>query len=295
MDPADAMRLIGDAFPDLRPVALRPLGRGWDHQVFVVNEAWVFRFPRNEAAVSALALERVMAPWLAPQLTLPIPVPELFATIASHGADFAGHRLLRGATILDLDLDAPARASLAPALGAFVGALHAVPSIEAPAPLPPDPLGRFDRDRRVDRARGHLAAFARQGLLASRTAGVVSAILDDLPERPPSDRDVVVHADLHAANLVIDAGRLGAVIDWTDLHHGDRALDLAAAFEVIPPRALGAFLAAHGPVSETILTRARWRAADRSTHALAGSLERGDDRMLRDCVRRLTEMADAEG
>src|SRR5262245_30695424 len=45
--------VVGAAFPDLAPVRARFLDDGWDSDAYLVNDAWVFRFPRR-ASVQAM-------------------------------------------------------------------------------------------------------------------------------------------------------------------------------------------------------------------------------------------------
>ena len=47
-------RLLGDQFDELELRSLEPLGEGWDNSVWLVDERWVFRFPRREIAVPAV-------------------------------------------------------------------------------------------------------------------------------------------------------------------------------------------------------------------------------------------------
>ena len=57
-------------------VALRSVGllaEGWDNTVWLVDESWVFRFPRRAAAVAGVEREIAVLPRLAPFLPLPIP------------------------------------------------------------------------------------------------------------------------------------------------------------------------------------------------------------------------------
>ena len=50
------------------------------------------------------------------------------------------------------------------------------------------------------------------------------------------------------------------IIDWGDLHFGDRALDIAIAHLMLPQRAHSIFRAAYGGVDERTWQAARYRA-----------------------------------
>ena len=70
-----ARELVTRAFPDLAPVRTELLGYGWDNAAFLVNGAYVFRFPRRAVAVELIRSEGTGLPRIAPLLPAPIPVP----------------------------------------------------------------------------------------------------------------------------------------------------------------------------------------------------------------------------
>jgi aminoglycoside phosphotransferase (APT) family kinase protein len=69
-----AGRLIGQ-FAEVEIDTLRLLADGWDRAAWLVNEKWVFGFPRRAAAVPGIEREIQFLPRLAPLLPRPIPVP----------------------------------------------------------------------------------------------------------------------------------------------------------------------------------------------------------------------------
>jgi len=69
--------------------------------------------------------------------------------------------------------------------------------------------------------------------------------------------ETCVHGDLHPKNIVVDEGRLAAVLDWGDMTTGDRAADLGAAWMLFPNEAHEQIWAAYHSISEETLLRAR--------------------------------------
>jgi aminoglycoside phosphotransferase (APT) family kinase protein len=73
------------------------------------------------------------------------------------------------------------------------------------------------------------------------------------------------HGDLHPANVLVDAGRLSAVIDFGDLTAGDPATDLSAAWavpNVARHRFWDAYADAGAPLDDALVLRARgWATA----------------------------------
>jgi aminoglycoside phosphotransferase (APT) family kinase protein len=88
---------------------------------------------------------------------------------------------------------------------------------------------------------------------------------------------VWLHGDVHPLNILVDDGRVSAVIDFGDLTAGDPASDLAVAWMLFPPEARPAFRTACGarePVVDALWTRA-WGWA----LALGVALANGDERV----------------
>jgi aminoglycoside phosphotransferase (APT) family kinase protein len=69
-----------------------------------------------------------------------------------------------------------------------------------------------------------------------------------LSARPWSGPPLWIHGDCHPGNLVVNAGRLSAVVDFGDLTAGDPATDLAVAWMLLPTEVRSIFRkAAQGP------------------------------------------------
>src|SRR5207237_3974481 len=72
VDAGLARRLIGQ-FPGLAAGSLRLLSEGWDRAAWLVNEQWVFGFPRRAVAVPGVEQEVRFLPQLAPLAPIPLP------------------------------------------------------------------------------------------------------------------------------------------------------------------------------------------------------------------------------
>ncbi|MFI5910269.1 phosphotransferase [Dactylosporangium sp. NPDC051541] len=73
----------------------------------------------------------------------------------------------------------------------------------------------------------------------------------------PDPLTTCVHGDLHPKNLVVDGGRLAAVLDWGDMTAGDPAIDLAAAWMLFPPSAHAHLWEAYGAIAPPTMDRAK--------------------------------------
>jgi aminoglycoside phosphotransferase (APT) family kinase protein len=258
VDAALARKLLAQ-FPELTVESLRPLAEGWDRTVWLVNEKWVFGFPRRAMVVPGVELEMAALPRLASLLPLPIPTP-VFSGRPAHGYPWAffGAAFLPGREAGEAGLDDDARIRTALELVPFLRRLHGREVAEAVRDyeLAVDPTRRADSAHRARLAREHLAELESAGLWQPPASA--QSLLQAGERLPPSSEAcAVVHGDLHFRHLLVDDGRLSGVIDWIDLCHADPAIDLQLVWSFVPPRGRARFLDAYGPVTDEQLLRAR--------------------------------------
>ena len=118
----DRLRQIADAL-GRSPKTIVEIDVGYDFEVAIVDDDWVFRFPRRSSVEEALRVEIVLLPALA--TTLPVAVP-VFEHI-SRSPLFVGYQLIRGEPLVDEDADG---------VRAFLEALHALDASALPVERP---------------------------------------------------------------------------------------------------------------------------------------------------------------
>jgi aminoglycoside phosphotransferase (APT) family kinase protein len=237
----------------LEDARLRKLAEGWDNSVWVVDERYVFRFPRREVAIPGLERELKVLPKLAPLLPLPVPRPAFVGKPTdAYPWPFFGAELIPGVEAGVAELDDEARIDVALELAAFLRSLHAV---ELDEPLPLDPNGRTDMSKRARMAREELHELERLGLWQAPPK--LSGFLTEAERLPPPESPAVAHGDLHFRHLLVEGRAASGVIDWGDVCHADPAIDLPLFWSFVPSDGREAFLDAYGPVDETQLVRAR--------------------------------------
>jgi aminoglycoside phosphotransferase (APT) family kinase protein len=254
VDAGLARRLIGEQFPELELGSLELLGEGWDTTVWLVDEEWVFRFPRREVVPSGLQREIAVLPRLAPLLPLPIPVPTLVGTASEEfGWPFYGCRFLPGREPAELDLGDDERLALARPLAEFLRALH---SVQLDVDLPVDPVRRSDMGYRVPVTAERLAEASGLGLWEPPT--LVDEVLAAARELPPPEPTAITHGDLHFRHVLVDErGGPSAVIDWIDVSRNDPCVDLVLFWCALPPEGRVEFRSAYGPLGDAQLVRGR--------------------------------------
>ncbi len=261
IDATLARRVIARQFPALAEHPVTVFGEGWDNAAFLVGGQYVFRFPRRSIAVALIETElRVLAP-IAARVPLPVPVPR-FAGVGDdeYPWPFAGYDVLSGRSLSAMHVDERQYGSLAAACGAFLRALHAIDAASLQPGLDLDRLGRLDHTRGMPKVSRRLRELTEAGLIAG-AAPFETLLENSASASPRDDRLAVVHGDLYARHVLVGADRrVSGIIDWGDVHFGDRAVDLAIAFETLPPGVREAFATAYGEIDDETWRLARWRA-----------------------------------
>ena len=200
----DRRQLIAEALGH-RATTIVEIDVGYDFEVAIVDDDWIFRFPRRAGVEEALEVEIALLPALAP--ALPVAVPS-FEHI-SREPFFVVYRLIRGEPLVDEDADG---------VRAFLEALHAFD----PAGLPVERLDWVEayRDQCAEFERLVFPSFDQDRHPEARRLFAETETLVDF-------KPVLLHADLGPEHLLVRDGRLAGVIDWGDARVGDPALDYA--------------------------------------------------------------------
>jgi aminoglycoside phosphotransferase (APT) family kinase protein len=237
-DVALVRRLLARQFPhwaDL-PIA-RVDSAGTVNALYRLGSDMVVRLPRVEEWAADVERELEWLPKLAPQLPLAVPLP-----LARGSRDeaypwhWAVFRWLPGETWAVDRIDDLGEA--ATDLARFVAALQRLDPAGAPPSGRGGPLARRDADTRR-------AIEALQGVIDTDATTVAweESLRAPAWEAPP----VWTHGDLLPTNLLVDDGRLSAVIDFGAVGVGDPACDLIAAWSLFTGDARDVFRAALQP------------------------------------------------
>ncbi|MGI8577953.1 MAG: hypothetical protein ACR2KG_08555 [Nocardioidaceae bacterium] len=73
LDEDRVARLVAEQFPDANAAKVRRLGAGWDHELFLVDDEWVFRFPKRPARIPWLIREIAIMHHVGPTLADLVP------------------------------------------------------------------------------------------------------------------------------------------------------------------------------------------------------------------------------
>ncbi|MFJ1707467.1 aminoglycoside phosphotransferase family protein [Kitasatospora sp. NPDC088346] len=224
-------RLLRTQFPHWAALPLDRVEAGTSNAMFRLGKDLVVRLPRTPGAAEDVAKEHHWLPRLAPRLPVAVPVPLGGGTPgAGYPWPWSVYRWLDGENPTPGHTARPEL--LAADLAAFVGALRRTDPVGGPP--------SYRAERLATRDAGTRAAIAKvRGLVDTDavTDAWEAALRAPAHAGPPG----WIHGDLQPGNLLTAGGRLSAVIDFGCLGLGDPAVDLIAAWYVLPAGARSAF------------------------------------------------------
>lgn len=249
---------IKAAFPDLAFDRATLNGDGDDHAVVLLDDAWVFRFPRDDRHRARLfPVELNLLAALDGATRVPIPRYERLPP----GRAFGGYRMIRGDPLRPADfagLPAGVREAILDDLADFLSVIHS---------LPPAILAQSDgtialewaaerfRRRWLEKRRAQVAIVVPTALLKN-----IDHFYDAYASAPAPPREVVTHGDLTDDHMLLAQrrDRLAGVIDFGDACLGDPAYDFAFFF-AYGQAAADQLAGRYDPVGDdpTLLARAR--------------------------------------
>jgi len=258
IDASLVRHLVAAQFPQWAHLPIRPVEfGGWDNRTFHLGEQMTVRLPSAAAYALQVEKEQRWLPKLAPHLPLPIPVP---LAMGQPGDGYPWHwsvyRWLDG-EVATIEGIADLR-QFALDLADFLVALYRVDATGGPAPGPHNfyrggPLTVYDGETRQ-------AIAALEGTIDTDAA---TAVWEDALAATWRGSPVWVHGDVAAGNLLVETGRLSAVIDFGSSGVGDPACDLAIAWTLFIGESREIFRAAI-PLDEATWARGRgwtlWKA-----------------------------------
>ena len=230
---ARAAALIADQMPDLAHLGLRLTGQsGTDNVLIRLGPGLIARFPRLPHAEAQIDL---LARFLPGLQGLPLPLPLIDRRgLPGLGYPFAWTvgPFLPGRDAGEAPLDLMGAAE---DMAVYLKALHGTP-------LPGD-LPRRDIEHRLDWRLGGAEHFIGQ-ITEVADLGPLYRFLDAARRVPVfAAPPVWVHGDLHPLNLLVDRGRVSAVIDWGSMGAGDPGMDYMLAWTLFDPASRARFKA----------------------------------------------------
>lgn len=250
---------------NLKITSIALLGQGFDNVAFLVNQEFVFRFPRRDMAITFMENEIALLSFIADHVSFPLSSPCFIGKPSKlFPAPFAGYKKLAGISLSDMSAVLIDDVSCAKTLALWLKELHSVPVFESHrAALKGDLSIKLQVSKGLEKSKNSLAKNNAYFLDAGFSERELFDTIDILKQYNfDHDKKVTfVHGDLYSKHVLVDPknGTLTGVIDWGDVQVEHPGLDLSVACMIFSPCALALFWESYGAEKEE-KSRALFRA-----------------------------------
>ena len=220
-------RLIYEQCPEYSGKSIQIVGAGWDNYIYRLGNDLALRLPRRKEAIGLIQHEQRWLPKIQKLIDIPIPAPvfkgkasEYYNSIWSIIPWFEG----RTANLEKLDASELLR------LVENLRRLH----IPATDDAPDNPLRGVPLIQRKE------VVEERLEILSHKTELITSEVYEIWNNALDAEVHVEerwIHGDLHSRNIIVNNGKITALIDWGDMTIGDVATDLACLWMLIDDNA----------------------------------------------------------
>jgi aminoglycoside 2''-phosphotransferase len=277
VDPPTLAAALNREADFLRPAGqMERLGFGFYSYVFGTESGWIVRVARTADARDRHVREIQALPGIARRLSVPVPLPRV-AVAPNESFPFGATAYLRlpGRVMVADDANGPGWEQYADDLAGELAELHAIPADSlqhAPSAADPDHLPKlWDHTSRAlkDRLSKHEWEQVERWWDAALRQGKLTA-----------PHVTLTHGDPWWENLMVEYGRLSAVLDWEFLSFADPAGDLGVTLQMgehFFRRVMGAYSSLSARADPGLEDRARLLGASRVFYGIRFALDRGDE------------------
>jgi aminoglycoside phosphotransferase (APT) family kinase protein len=232
----DEVRAIVQQHTGRDHLRIQKMDEGWDMKIFLVNEELIFRFTKREFVIPFIQTEILALPMLEGRLTSPIPQIRYRGLFKGSYPYFA-YPMIPGEIAAGLSLTPSERQQLITPVTRFMNELHAIPlTDEMRTVIRGDTIGRLNIARRTEQIKERLPLT--RSLSIPFSVDWIADLLAGIHQQDVEKVSCLVHGDLHVRNILVkERTTLAGVIDWTDIHIGHPAKDLAFAVSFFDPDA----------------------------------------------------------
>ncbi len=250
-----ARNLIAEQFPEYADLPITDVEKqGHDNRTYRLGEHMLIRMPTTANYALKVPKEQELLPQLAKRLSASIPAPiKMGKPSADYPYPFSIYKWLSGKSINLLTLIAQEKEQLAFDLAKFLKELQAITDVEGPEPGQHN-WWRGDHVTVYDKgAREQIAELA-EIIDASKALVLWEQACATRWNKAP----IWIHGDFAIGNILMDGGKLSAVIDFGGAAVGDPACDLVIAWTYLSGKARKIFISKMDIAPDTWLRARAW-------------------------------------
>lgn len=250
-----AGKLIAEQFPEYASLPIKDVEKqGHDNRTYRLGDHMLIRMPTAADYALKVPKEQELLPGLAKRLSVSIPAPiKMGKPSANYPYPFSIYKWLPGKSINLLTLTDQDKEQLAFELTKFLKELQAITDVEGPEPgqhnwWRGDHVSVYDKG-----AREQIAELA-EIIDASKALALWDKACATKWDKTP----VWIHGDFAIGNILMDGGKLSAVIDFGGAAVGDSACDLVIAWTYLSGKARETFITKMDMDPDTWLRARAW-------------------------------------
>jgi aminoglycoside phosphotransferase (APT) family kinase protein/pimeloyl-ACP methyl ester carboxylesterase len=247
-----ATKLIEEQF-NLKISSIELLGEGFDNIAYIINNEFVFRFPRREIGVTCMQNEIALLPYIKKNVSFPFSYPQFIGKPSTlYSYVFAGYKMIKGNSLSDFNAELITDINFAKILASWLKELHSIKFINEDYKLDlGDRFGHIDDKQRIEKCRVSIEKYESYFLDASFKKQDLLKILEKLSKLNFEDiqKSFYIHGDLYSRHILVDNNlKPTGIIDWGDIHIGNPGIDLSIGYMIFDNNALEVFLNEYGNI-----------------------------------------------
>lgn len=246
--------------------SLKFFGQGFDNFIFLVNEKFIFRFPKTEEANQLLRSENSILPHL--YAILPLQIPNILFCgnpTQDYPYRFHGYEKVQGLSAYQVDFSDNEIKNCLQTLAQFLVALHSIKTPLAKAFGVKNQL--YDRTtvlRVIESLQKRMVLVRKKNIIPFDESFIKNEIKQSKKVVFSHNHDCLLHGDLDFRHLLITDKNLTGIIDWSDVGIGHPVVDFVVVHQMFPKSMHEIFFKIYGQVDQEIWRYARFLALHRS-------------------------------
>ncbi len=263
------------------------LGKGFDNCAFLVNDSFIFRFPRHKSAdVYQLLYENVVLHKLQKIVSLEIPNPLYIGTPTEiYPYHFQGYKKIEGISANEVDWDQEGLENCIKSVAHFLKALHSVSAATAQEwGMKASGYDQTDCAAMVQVLQPRIHSLIEMGMFPLDETALAAEIAWAKSLHIPQGQKCLVHSDLHFAHLLFKDKKLNGIIDWGDVDISHPVVDFSIIHELFPESLHHLFFEIYGDVAIDVWEYAKFLALKSALTSMLYGHTMGDKKVFDSAV-----------
>ena len=281
---------IEGQFPELLPLsAVKCIDEGWDNVVYLINNTFIFRFPRRQIAIPFLLAENKLLLNLQHRFDLEIPNPQFIGEpSAIYPYPFQGYKKIVGDACYQVSLSIAARKASIKPLALFLKELHSIKHTEALQLGAAEQVwDRMEKDKIFQALRERIEKIKAKNIISLNDQAIERLFTLAADTDLTKQNKVLIHGDMYFRHLLFNQGKLTGIIDWGDAGINHAAVDLMVIHSFYPASEHEQFFKYYGNVDKDNWLYAKFLGMYVALTIILYAHDRQDHLMLNEAVKEL--------